>query len=73
MKFRILSLLPLIVMALAPASWGRYTPLFHLDPPGGQRGTVVEVTLSGERLSDFAEVMFYDHDIELAGHKVLDD
>ncbi|MCA9411530.1 MAG: PPC domain-containing protein, partial [Candidatus Omnitrophica bacterium] len=73
MKFRILSLLPLIVMALAPASWGRYTPLFHLDPPGGQRGTVVGVTLSGERLSDFAEVMFYDDDIEVAGHEVLDD
>lgn len=44
----------------AVASAG-FTPVLNLvNPRGGQRGTDVEVTLSGDRMEDIQEVMFYE-------------
>ena len=61
------------VLGLIDPSWARYTPVFHLDPPGGQRGTVVEVTISGEQLSDFEEILFHEEGgISLVEHEVIE-
>lgn len=51
----------------AVASAG-FTPVLTLvNPRGGQRGTEVEVTLSGDRMEDIQEVMFYEPGITVAG------
>ncbi len=46
--------------------------LSRIDPPGGQRGAEVEVTLSGERLGDIDTVLFYCPGITLDGMRVKD-
>ena len=72
-KKRLASIFLLTALWTIPPGWTRHPPLYHLDPPGGQLGTVVKVTLSGERLSDFEEVLFHDDGIAMVGHRVLDD
>jgi hypothetical protein len=47
--------------------------LSDVDPPGGQRGTAVDVVFSGNRLSDAKGVLFYSPGIEVADFKVTDD
>ena len=47
--------------------------LSDIDPPGGQRGTEVDVVFSGERLSDAKGVLFYSPGIEVTEFEVADD
>ena len=46
--------------------------LSRVNPPGGQRGTDVEVALSGERLGDIGTMLFYGPGITLSGFQVKD-
>src|SRR5437762_10497486 len=41
--------------------------LRNVFPPGAQRGTELDITLTGQRLSDAQEILFYD-----AGLKITD-
>lgn len=38
-----------------------------IDPPGGQRGTEVDIIISGDRLSDAKGLLFYSPGIEVTG------
>ena len=38
-----------------------------VQPTGGQRGTQIEVTVSGLRLNDAAQIIFYEPGLEVAG------
>jgi hypothetical protein len=52
---------------------GAFSPvLAKVDPPGGQRGTEVEVTLRGERLDDAKAILFYQPGITMSGLQVKD-
>src|ERR1051325_1650769 len=56
------SILAVILAGAATAS--AVAPNFsNTQPPGGQRGTEVEVRLNGDRLADAEEVIFYDKGI----------
>ncbi|MGA0029499.1 MAG: PPC domain-containing protein [Opitutales bacterium] len=55
MKFRLLS-----ALLLAPlAAWAAYPDMSALRPHGGQIGTDVKLTITGARLDDFEDLMFY--------------
>ena len=47
--------------------------LTDVDPPGGQRGTEVDVVFSGQRLSDAKGVLFYTPGIVVTDFQVTDD
>src|SRR5271156_3488724 len=47
--------------------------LTAIRPVGGQRGTQVEITLSGARLGDAQEIIYYQPGITTVGLKKLDD
>lgn len=55
---RLLCLMSLFVLA-STASWASSPSLTGLSPVGGRRGTDVVVTLSGARLGDAKEILFY--------------
>ena len=52
--------------------WAASPVLSATTPRGGQRGTELEVTLSGARLADAQEVLFYETGIEVTGLTVVD-
>jgi hypothetical protein len=55
MKFRLLS-----ALLLAPlAAWAAYPDMSTLRPHGGQIGADVKLTITGARLEDFEDLMFY--------------
>ncbi|MGA1337917.1 MAG: PPC domain-containing protein [Opitutales bacterium] len=55
MKFRLLS-----ALLLAPlAAWAAYPDMSALRPHGGQIGADVKLTITGARLDDFEDLMFY--------------
>ncbi len=55
MKFRLLS-----ALLLAPlAAWAAYPDMSALKPHGGQIGADVKLTITGARLDDFEDLMFY--------------
>jgi hypothetical protein len=60
----------LLVTSAADAASPR---LRSLRPAGGQRGTEVEVTISGRRLGDAREILFYHPGIETAKLQVVGD
>jgi hypothetical protein len=45
--------------------------LSNLEPRGGQRGTEIEVTLSGDRMADAQEILFYETGIEVTKLEVV--
>src|SRR5271163_5068916 len=47
--------------------------LTAIRPVGGQRGTQLEITLSGARLGDAQEIIYYQSGITTVGLKKLDD
>jgi hypothetical protein len=56
----------LLVVAAAPASAS--SPAIRVrKPAGGQRGTEVRVTITGQRLADARDLVFYEPGIEVAG------
>jgi hypothetical protein len=55
MQFRLLS-----ALLLAPlAAWAAYPDMSALRPHGGQIGADVKLTITGARLDDFEDLMFY--------------
>jgi len=50
-------------LGVGVSAFGASPSLVRVNPPGGQRGTEVEVTLVGQRLVDPAEVLFYSPDV----------
>ena len=57
MKSIVLASMGLLILA-APA-WAVAPVVRLIQPVGGQRGTEVAVTLSGQRLNDIQEILFY--------------
>ena len=62
----------LVTLALAALTHAASPSLSRISPPGGTRGTEVEVTLSGDRLQDAEEVMFYTQGITVSDLKAED-
>ena len=55
MKFRLLA-----ALLFAPlAAWAAYPDMSTLKPHGGQIGADVKLTITGARLDDFEDLMFY--------------
>lgn len=60
------------VLALcANTAHGASPALDQIDPPGGQRGTDVDVTLNGDRLDDAKGLLFYTPGIEVTDFKAV--
>ena len=57
MKSIVLATLVLLIAAV-PA-WAVAPTVRSIQPVGGQRGTEVTVTLTGQRLADIQEILFY--------------
>jgi hypothetical protein len=63
----------LALVALSPAAGASTPALTAVRPPGAQRGTEVEVTLSGARLGDAQEILWYQPGIETLSIIKVDD
>src|SRR5579872_606515 len=65
----------LLVSALlvtgSSSTWAASPSLGGLTPRGAQRGTEVEVTLSGGQLDDAQEILFYEPGIDVAKFEVV--
>jgi hypothetical protein len=71
MRFRVVSCLALFLAASAARA---ATPsLGAIRPVGGQRGAELEVTLSGARLGDTQEIIYYQTGITTVALKKVDD
>src|SRR5438552_3502065 len=55
----------------APAAQAASPSLGATSPRGAQRGTEVEVVLSGGQLEDAQEILFYEPGIEVAKFEVV--
>jgi hypothetical protein len=55
-----LRLCGLISLLIATAASATEPAISDVIPPGGQRGTQLELTISGKRLDDAAELLFYE-------------
>src|SRR5688500_10826313 len=62
----------LVGVLLGAPAFGASPSLSRISPPGGTRGAEVEVTLSGDRLKDAEEVMFYTKGITVSDFKAED-
>lgn len=52
-----------VILAAASAAMATQPAIEQVLPPGGQRGTNVELTISGKRLADAEEILWNDGDI----------
>jgi hypothetical protein len=51
-----------------------FSPLLSIvQPPGGQRGTTVQLHFHGERLADVKEILCYQKGLAITDIKVVDD
>jgi hypothetical protein len=62
-----------LVLIVSSVTLGASPRARSIRPAGGQRGTEVEVTISGRRLGDAKEVLFYHPGIEATSIKVVND
>ena len=62
-----------LVLVVSSAALGASPRTRSIRPAGGQRGTEVEVTISGRRLGDAQEVLFYHPGITATNIKVVND
>src|SRR3981081_4362917 len=65
----LLSLLLIVTTTADAAS----PPMRAIKPAGGQRGTEVEISISGRRLGDAREILFYHPGITTAKLQVVND
>ena len=63
----------LFVFLLTPSIHAASPSLGAIRPVGGQRGTELEITLSGARLGDTQEIIYYQSGITTMSIKKLDD
>jgi hypothetical protein len=62
-----------VLSILAPAAGAATPSLGAIRPVGGQRGTEIEITLSGARLGDAQEIVYYQTGIATVSLKKVDD
>ena len=62
-----------LVLLVCPTAWAATPSLGAIRPVGGQRGTEIELTLSGARLGDAQEILYYQPGISTIGIKKVDD
>ena len=62
-----------LVLIVSSVALGASPRTRSVRPAGGQRGTEVEVTISGRRLGDAKDVLFYHPGIEATNIKVVND
>ena len=67
------SRLCLALLDSGPALHAASPSLGAIRPVGGQRGTELEITLSGARLGDAQEIIYYQPGITTVSLKKLDD
>jgi hypothetical protein len=70
MRLRFLWCLTLLLAV--PAAYSATPSLGAIRPIGGQRGTEMDVTLSGERLGDALEIIYYQRGISTVSIKKVD-
>jgi hypothetical protein len=63
----------LTLLLAVPAAHAAMPSLAAIRPVGGQRGTEMDVTLSGARLGDALEVIYYQRGISTVSLKKVDD
>jgi hypothetical protein len=67
-------LIALALVALCPAvAWAESPAVTRISPHGGQRGSEVDITLSGTQLKDAQEVFFYRPGLEILKLEAVDD
>jgi len=64
MRNSLLPFISIVCCAVGPAL-AAAPELHRVDPPGGTRGTEMDLTLRGKRLADAQEILFYDGGIEV--------
>jgi len=57
----------------APFARAASPAITGIDPPGGQRGSEMEVTFTGDRLQDAKGLLFYSKGIEVTSLQAVDD
>jgi len=62
-----------ILLLLEPSTQAATPSLGAIRPVGGQRGTEIEITLSGARLGDAREIIYYQPGITTVSLKKIDD
>ena len=65
--------LPLLLIGVASSALASSPSLTAVRPVGAQRGTEIEVTLSGARLGDAQEILWYQPGIQTLGITKVDD
>ena len=63
----------LLLLMIDPVLQAASPALSAIRPVGGQRGTQLDITLSGARLGDAQEIIYYQPGITTVGLKKLDD
>jgi uncharacterized lipoprotein YbaY len=71
MRFRVL--MCSVFLLISPALEAATPSLAAIRPVGGQRGTEIEITLSGARLGDAQEIVYYQSGITTVSLKKVDD
>jgi hypothetical protein len=71
MRYRLIA--PLLFLLVAPPAFCATPALSSIRPVGGQRGTELEITLSGARLGDALEIIYYQPGITTISLKKADD
>lgn len=71
MRFRFL--MCSLVLLISPAALAATPSLGAIRPVGGQRGNEIEITLSGARLGDAQEILYYQPGITTVSLKKVDD
>jgi hypothetical protein len=66
-------ILTLLTLTLLPSAHAASPSLGSIRPAGGQRGTEVEIVLSGARIGDIKELVAYQPGITTLGFTKLDD
>ncbi|MCA9125583.1 MAG: pre-peptidase C-terminal domain-containing protein [Planctomycetales bacterium] len=65
MRSWILATVAAIVAAMASSTYADLPTITQLDPPGFQRGTECLLVISGARLDDTTQLLFYDPGVEV--------
>ncbi len=63
----------LFLLILSPLASAASPRLTVIVPPGGQRGTERDITVTGSQLADVQEILFYQPGIEVVGLEPLND
>lgn len=65
--------IPALLALCASAAWAESPNLTKISPRGGQRGTEIDLTLSGTQLKDAQEIFLYQRGLEVLKLDAADD